>query len=182
MMYDIKNTNKKKMMMTTTTNKLLRFYLLGDIVVIILSFIQGENWLLNTQIAFVCSLLITLASFRSYHTFVTRRVDAGLIPDDKFDKYYEDDKEDDDDEKENAAPKIAKVGFKQSFQNLALSYKSALSLYRILSYGVLFLAVLFLIRHDNLEVIAFFVGLSVVPLSSFLSVLFVKKGLNETNE
>ncbi|QIR77342.1 hypothetical protein FA592_11895 [Sulfurospirillum diekertiae] len=169
------------MMKMTTTSRLLRFYLLGDVLVILLSLIQGGEWLLNTQIAFVCSLLITLASFRSYHTFVTRRVDAGLIPDDKFDKYYEDDQEEDD-EKENVTPRVAKVGFKQSFQNLALSYKSALSLYRILSYGVLFLAVLFLIRHDNLDAIAFFVGLSVVPLSSFLSVLFVKKGLNETNE
>ncbi|WP_228448596.1 hypothetical protein [Sulfurospirillum diekertiae] len=168
-------------MKMTTTSRLLRFYLLGDVLVILLSLIQGGEWLLNTQIAFVCSLLITLASFRSYHTFVTRRVDAGLIPDDKFDKYYEDDQEEDD-EKENVTPRVAKVGFKQSFQNLALSYKSALSLYRILSYGVLFLAVLFLIRHDNLDAIAFFVGLSVVPLSSFLSVLFVKKGLNETNE
>lgn len=165
----------------TTTSRLLRFYFLGDILVVLFSLVQGGNWLLNTQMAFACSLLITFASFRSYHTFVQRRVDAGLIPDDKFDKYYEDDKEEDD-EKESVAPRVAKVGFKQSFQNLALSYKSALSLYRIVSYGVLFLAVLFLIRHDTLDAIAFFVGLSVVPLSSFLSVLFVKKGLNETNE
>jgi len=170
------------MMMKTTTSRLFRFYLLGDVLVIVLSLVQGGDWLLNTQLAFVCSLLITFASFRSYHTFVQRRVDAGLIPDDKFDKYYEDDKEDEDDEKESATPRVAKIGFKQSFQNLALSYKSALSLYRIVSYGVLFLAVLFLIRHDTLDAIAFFVGLSVVPLSSFLSVLFVKKGLNETNE
>ncbi len=169
-------------MMKTTTSRLFRFYLLGDVLVIVLSLIQGGDWLLNTQLAFVCSLLITFASFRSYNTFVQRRLDAGLIPDDKFDKYYEDDKEDDDDEKESAAPRVAKIGFKQSFQNLALSYKSALSLYRIVSYGVLFLAVLFLIRHDTLDAIAFFVGLSVVPLSSFLSVLFIKKGLNETNE
>lgn len=159
----------------TTTSRLVRFYLFGDVLVILLSLFQGSDWLLNTQMAFACSLLITLASFRSYHTFVTRRVDAGLIPDDKFDKFYEDDKEDDD-EHESVAPSVAKVGFKQSFQNLALSYKSALSLYRILSYGVLFLAVLFLIRHDTLDAVAFFVGLSVVPLSSFLSVLFVKKG------
>jgi len=175
-MYAIKNTNNQKMTMKTTTSRLLRFYLLGDIFVILLSLLQGGDWLLNTQMAFICSLLITLASFRSYHTFVERRVDAGLIPNDKFDKYYDDDKEDDDEANENEAPRVAKVGFKQSFQNLALSYKSALSLYRIVSYGVLFLAVLFLIRHDNLDAIAFFVGLSVVPLSSFLSVLFVKKG------
>lgn len=160
----------------TTTSRLVRFYLFGDGLVVLLSLFQGGDWLLNTQMAFVCSLLITLASFRSYHTFVTRRVDAGLIPDDKFDKFYEDDKEEDDDEQESVAPSVTKVGFKQSFQNLALSYKSALSLYRILSYGVLFLAVLFLIRHDTLDAVAFFVGLSVVPLSSFLSVLFVKKG------
>ena len=168
-------------MMMKTTSKLLRFYLLGDLIVIVFSLVQGGHWLLNTQLAFVCSLLITLASFRSYHTFVQRRVDAGLIPDDKFDKYYEDDKEENDEE-ESAPPKVTKVGFKHSFQNLALSYKSALSLYRILSYGVLFLAVLFLIRHETLDAVAFFIGLSVVPLSSFLSVVFVKKGLNETNE
>ena len=174
-MYAIKNTNNPKMMMKTTTSRLVRFYLLGDIFVIMLSLMQGGDWLLNTQVGFVCSLLITLASFRSYHTFVSRRVDAGLIPDDKFDKYYEEGK-DEEDEHENEAPIVSKVGFKQSFQNLALSYKSALSLYRIVSYGILFLAVLFLIRHDTLDAVAFFVGLSVVPLSSFLSVLFKKKG------
>lgn len=168
-------------MMMKTTSRLLRFYLLGDVLIILLSLFQGGDWLLNTQIAFACSLLITFASFRSYHTFVTRRVDAGIIPDDKYDKYYDDDQEDED-EIQNETPCVSKVGFKQSFQNLALSYKSALSLYRIVAYGVLFLAVLFLIRHDTLDAIAFFVGLSVVPLSSFLSVLFVKKGLNETNE
>jgi len=162
-------------MMKTTISRLLSFYVLGDVLVLILSFVQGGAWLLNTQIAFVCSLLITLASFCSYHTFVQRRVDAGLIPDDKFDKYYEDEK-DENDKKEEESSSVAKVGFKQSFQYLALSYKSALSLYRIISYCILFLAVLFLIRHDNLDAIAFFVGLSVVPLSSFLSVLFIKKG------
>ena len=171
------------MMTKTTTSKFLRFYLLGDILVILFSLIQGENWLLNTQIAFACSLLITLASFRSYETFVTRRVEAGFIPADTFDKYYEDNDDEEDEEKEESiASQSPKIGFKKGFQNLALSYKSALSLYRILAYGVLFLAVLFLIRHDTLDAIAFFVGLSVVPLSSFLSVLFVKKGLNETNE
>jgi hypothetical protein len=169
--------------MKTTTIRLLRFFVLGDVVVMCIALLQGGDWLLNTQIAFLCSLLITLASFRSYHRFVRSRLEAGNIPEDKYEKYYQED-EDEENETQEASkePKAAKIGFKQSFQNLSLSYKSALSLYRIVSYGILFLAVLFLIRHDKLDAIAFFTGLSIVPLSSFMSVVLLKKGLNETHE
>jgi len=179
-MSGIKNTNNPKMMMKTTTSKLFSLYILGDMLVLVFAWMQGGDWLLNTQVAFVCSLLITLASFRSYQRFVERRVDAGLIPEDKYEQFYTEDETEDEEAKQEIKP--SKIGFKQSFQNLALSYKSALSLYRIVAYGVLFVAVLFLIRHDQLDAVAFFIGLSVVPLASIVSVLFVKKGLHETNE
>lgn len=169
--------------MKTTAIRVLRFVILGDVVAICIALLQGGEWLLNTQVAFFCSLLITLASFRSYHRFVRSRVDAGMIPEDAYDKFYRNDEDEEDDaQEEQKSLKAAKIGFKESFKNLSLSYKSALSLYRIVSYVILFLAVLFLIRHDKLDAVAFFVGLSVVPLSSFMSVLLVKKGLNETNE
>jgi len=158
--------------MKTTLLKLFKFYFLGDMCVLVLALTQGSPWVINTQIAFVCSVLITLASFRSYHQVVKQHVDAGVIPKDTYDKYFEDDENEHVPEKEVSVPKI---GFKQGVQNLGLSYKGALSLYRIASYGVLFIAVLFLIRHNQFDAVAFFVGLSVVPLASIARVLFMKK-------
>ena len=170
-------------MMKTVIN-LLRFYVLADVLVLVLSILQGGQWLLNTQVAFGCSLLITLASFKSYNNLVNSGLKTGAIPDDKFEKYYAEDEEDEKHEAQSEeAPKPeVKMGFKQTLQNLSLSTKSVFSLYRIVSYGVLFLAVMVLIRHQSLDAIAFFVGLSIVPVSSFVSVLFFKKGLNETHE
>lgn len=166
-----------------TVINLLRFYVLADVFVLVLSMLQGGQWLLNTQVAFGCSLLITLASFRSYNNLVTSGLKTGAIPDDKFEKYYTENEEDENHERSEEAPKPeVKMGFKQTLQNLSLSTKSVFSLYRIVSYGVLFLAVMVLIRHQSLDAIAFFVGLSIVPVSSFVSVLFFKKGLNETHE
>jgi hypothetical protein len=160
------------MMKMTTTNKLIGLYILGDVCVIILSLIQGDTWLLNTQVAFFCSLLITLASFFAYAGVVKRSVASDTIPADAYEKYYEEEDEGVLEEQ----PTKAKTDIKEKVKHLSLSYKSALSVYRIAAYGVLFVMMLYLIRHDSLNAIAFFVGLSVVPLSSFLSVLFVKKG------
>lgn len=163
--------------------KLLMLYAIGDGVVILISLMLDEHALINSQVAFVCSVLITLASFRSYRLLVERRVEAGQIPDDKFEHHYAttEDEEEIKTEQEMPAPK-AKVGFKESFKNLSVSYRSVLALSRIVAYGFLFLALLFLIRHELLNPIPFFLGLSVVPLSSFLSVVLLKKDLHETNE
>lgn len=63
--------------------KLLMLYAIGDVVVIPISLMLDEHAPINSQVAFVCSVLITLALFRSYCLLVERRVEAGQIPDDK---------------------------------------------------------------------------------------------------
>lgn len=155
-----------------------------DVVVILVSVFQGGLWLLNSQVAFLCSMLITTASFISYKNMVQKRVEAGAFDEEKDilaaiedpHKLY-----DDEDEQASNIPKIEeeeiekRIGFIESMQNLGRSYQSALSPYRLAAYGVLFVTVLFLIRHDYLEVFAFFLGLSVVPLSGFIGFLFVEK-------
>lgn len=169
------------MTMKTTTSKILALYLVGDLAVVALSLFQGGTWLLNTQVAFACSLLITLASFFSYAGVVKRNVAMENIPVDAYEKYYEEEDEESEGVHETP-PHKAKVELKERVKHLSLSYKSALSLYRIGAYGLLCIMMLYLIRHDSLNAIAFFVGLSVVPILSFVSVFFVKKGLYETNE
>lgn len=162
------------MMMKTTIRKLLQSLLLLDLVMGLFSLWMGGLWLLNTQVAFACSLVITVATFISYHKLVERRVEAGAYDEQKdLLKKYEDphdlydECEDEHHElSENMTP--LKIGFKESFRNLTQSYKGALSPYRLGAYGLLFLSLLFLIRHDTLEPIAFFVGLSVVPIGSLL--------------
>lgn len=162
--------------MKMTTNRLFRIYALVDAVVIVFSLLQGGFWLINTQVAFAGSFLITFCSFVSYKKMVNSRVEAGAIPDEKdILKKIEDPYELYDDEEEEVKPeaevkKIPKIGFMESLKNLRKSYQSALSPYRIGAYGVLFVALLFLIRRDYFDAIPFFVGLSVVPLSSFLGI------------
>ncbi len=168
-------------MMKPNAIKLLRVYLFIDMGLILLSLMMGEAWLLNSQLAFLCSLMITFASFYAYQKMVQNRLDAGDIPEDKFEHLYVDEGLEDEEEDEKEVKK-APSSFKISAKNVLLSYKSALSLYRIAGYGVLFLVVLFLIRHEQLDAIAFFAGLSVVPLSSLILAVMSKKGYNETNE
>ena len=145
-----------------------------DAVVIFLSLWIGNGWLLNTQMAFALSSLITLATFFSYKQLVERRVEAGAYEQESdVLKKYEDPYDLYDEEEEAMEPMVPgpvkaepKIGFKESFKNLVNSYKGALSPYRLASYGMLFIGVLFLMRHDALNPIAFFVGLSIVPLGS----------------
>ncbi len=170
----IKNIKTQTMMkMKTIVRKFLGYFIFVDSLVIAFSFFMQGGWLLNTQIAFFCSLLITLATFVSYQKLVERRVEAGAYGEEKdVLKKYEDPHDLYDDEEEQEAQSEAevkehkKIGFRESFRNLTQSYKGALSPYRLGAYGVLFLTILALIRHEALEPIAFFVGLSIVPLSS----------------
>ncbi len=176
--------------MIKTTAKLLLAYFVVDAAVLVLSLMQGNDWLLNTQAAFACSLLITVASFYSYHRMVQSRLAAGMIPPDKFDRYYEDDEDESDQENKDVTQdnppesekKPPKIGFKESFQNLSLSYKSALSVYRIATYGILFLTLSVLVHNNRFDAVAFLLGLSVIPLCGLFGAVFLKKDFYGTYE
>jgi hypothetical protein len=146
-----------------------------DGVLVLISLWVSSAWLINTQVAFASSALITFATFFSYKRMVERRVEAGAFGEEKdVLKKYEDpydlyDEDEPNESLEHEVPMIQespKIGFKESFKNLVNSYKGALSPYRLGAYGVLFVSVLSLMRHDLLEPIPFFLGLSIVPLGS----------------
>ncbi|MDD3343241.1 MAG: hypothetical protein PHR87_06690 [Sulfurospirillaceae bacterium] len=143
-----------------------------DSVVVLIGILQNALWLLNTQIALVCSMMITLSSFLAYKAMIKHRVQEGDVGDDReLLDVIEDPHGLYDDEEVAKLSTIETV--KKSTRNVLRSYKGALSPYRLASYAFLCISVLFLIRHTSFNALAFLVGLSIVPLSSLLGVWFI---------
>lgn len=169
-----------------TTNKIAFIYLALNVLLIIVSLILGGLWLINTQVAFICSMLIIFASFYSYKGLINKKIEDGdrgddrdLLDkiDDKFELHEEDELanefQDDSISKEEfkeiyKEERSKTGGVKRSFSNLGKSWSGALGVFRLLAYGFLFVAILVLIRKEFFEPIAFLVGLSVVPLATMI--------------
>ncbi len=124
------------------------FYIICDLVLVAISLYMGGLWLLNTQVAFICSMLILFSSFYGYKKMIHAK--SSLFKDEDFNEEIED--------KEIIKKTRKAVGI----------FKSNFSPFRLLSYGVLVLAFLYLNRHGYLEVIPFLVGLGVLPLGSLV--------------
>lgn len=169
-MFGIKNT--KIPLKMTMTKSFFWSVMCVDSVVVLIGVFQNETWLLNTQIALVCSMMITLSSFFAYKALIKQRVQEGDLGDDRelLDK-IEDPHGLYDDEEVVKPSAIESV--KKSTRNVLRSYKGVLSPYRLVSYAFLCISVLFLIRHTSFDAIAFLVGLSIVPLASLLGVWFI---------
>lgn len=152
-------------------------------------FFQNTTWLLNLQVAFFSSLLITLASFLSYRKNILNRVknsqnlelnselrDKIDEIDDPYDLYSEDIELK---EEDLTASKIKEIidNEKQklkrnSFKNTIFSASGFLSIYRISAY--LFLIFGFFALNNNLLFIplAYIIGLGIVPVGVLISKIF----------
>lgn len=172
-------------MMMTTKIKISIAYIVTDLFLIIVSLFMGNLWIINTQVAFICSMLIVFASFFSYKSMVDKRLHAGDIGDDRDlldsidDKYelYDDDANEISNEEFKKVYKEERAkttGIKKSFINLLQSWSGALSLFRIISYGILFISILLLIKKELFEPIAFLVGIGAIPVSSLLISFLIK--------
>ncbi len=124
----------------------LSIYLILDAILILVSFFMGGVWLINTQMAFISSMLILFSSFYSYKSLV-KNTNLNFSKDD-FDG---DDKD------------IIK-----KTKKITNTFKSALSPFRLLSYGFLILSFLILNKHELLNIRAFFIGLGVLPIGSLI--------------
>lgn len=127
------------------------FYLVGDLVLIGLSLFKESLWLINTQVAFIGSLLIVFASYFGYKGFIEGQIPFAEI-------------EEDTDEK-----------FSEKSKKIIGTFRGALSPLRLLSYLFLILSFFFLRRHEWFLPLAFLAGLSVVPLCTLVWILFAKK-------
>lgn len=150
-------------------------------------------WLLNTQVAFISSLFITIASFLSYRKNIKGRIsnldltkqakgeDRDKVDeiDDPYDLYteYEEIPEDQltpEKIKEIISDEKTKIK-KNSVKNTIFSATGFLSIYRILGYATLIFG-FFALNNNKLFIpIAFIVGLGIVPLGVLFSKLLDKK-------
>ena len=181
-----------------TTNKNIinfakTFFVLDALLVIYCLIFENAIWALNTQVAFLGSLFITLASFLSYKKNVNNRLtsleekneyksleDRDKVDeiDDPFDLYseYEQIPED-----ELTAEKIKEIINdeksklkKNSIKNAFTSAGSFVSVYRIFGYGSLIFGFFALNNNGVFLAIPFLLGLTVVPLGTLLSKILFK--------
>ncbi len=154
--------------------------IITDLALIIYSLNISQNWMINSQIAFISSLFVTVSSYFGYKKMVSNAIASGEIPKesrDDFDKLedphdlYGEDKEEDFQEviKQERAKLI---NFKTTAENLGKSATGVLSVFRLVAYGFLFLSFLYLNRQGLLDISAFLTGLAVVPISVVISFLF----------
>ncbi|MBL0709245.1 MAG: hypothetical protein JJW00_09365 [Sulfurimonas sp.] len=165
-------------------------YLGASIFLILLSVVMGGKWLINTQVAFICSMIIVFASFLSYRGMIEKRLENGEIPEqrdelDKIDDKYELFSEDENiEEKELSKEEFVALykkerkknsGIKQSFANLLQSGGGVFNPFRLLAYAFLCVAMLFLIRNELFSAIPFLVGIGAVPVSSMVLGFFIRE-------
>ena len=169
------------------------FILLDFCIILYYLFFQNKFWLLNTQVAFISSLFIIIASFLSYRKNIQNRlsnldlsqinegIDRDKIDeiDDPYDLYtqYKEIPEDElttEKIKEIINDEKSKVK-RNSFKNTIFSASGFLSIYRILGYGILIFGFFALNNNKVFLPIAFIIGLGIVPLGILFSKLLEKK-------
>lgn len=185
-----------KMMMKINPEilKFVKVFILLDFCIILYSlFFQNKFWLLNTQVAFISSLFIIIASFLSYRKNIQNRlsnldlsqinegIDRDEIDeiDDPYDLYtqYKEIPEDElttEKIKEIINDEKSKVK-RNSFKNTIFSASGFLSIYRILGYGILIFGFFALNNNKVFLPIAFIIGLGIVPIGILFSKLLEKK-------
>ena len=182
-----------KKTMIKTIKKFAKVFFVVDFALVLFCLISANMaWLINSQVAFISSLFISIATFLSYRNNVQKRLenedhsidtldDRDQIDeiDDPFDLYSED--EPIIEEKELTVNEIKtiikdeKSKIKQhTVKNLFKSSLSFVSLYRIAGYAILVLGFFYLVNNKLFEPFSYMVGLFIVPLSLLLSKLISK--------
>jgi len=182
--------------LTTKMNNIFKFakvFIFVDLCFIIYCLVfQNTIWLLNTQVAFLGSLFVTLASFLSYKRNISNRLsnldysreikgeDRDKIDeiDDPFDLYNE---YEEIPEEELTTEKIKEIlkeektrVKKNSLKNTVFSATGFVSIYRILGYLALVFGFFALNNNKLFLPIPFLIGLAIVPISVLVSKLTLK--------
>ncbi|MCG3694327.1 hypothetical protein L5F21_02430 [Aliarcobacter butzleri] len=173
--------------------KFAKVFIFLDLCIFIYALVfQNKLWLLNTQIAFISSLLITIASFVSYKKNIQNRLsnfdyskiskgeDRDKIDeiDDPYDLYTE---YEEIPENELTAEKIKEIindekskVKRNSVKNTIFSASGFLSIYRISGYIILIFGFFVLNNNKIFMPIAFIIGLGIVPFGVLISKLIKK--------
>ncbi len=167
-----------KMMMSSTNRKILITLVVVDVLLLLVSIIFFDMKVLyNTQIAYITSTLVMVASIVSYRRMVNARVEHKIITvddskdvidklEDPYDLYSEDVVE----EEEKDFAQTVKEEKKKLKENRRSVYqtikdtKAALSVYRLGAYAVLVLGFLYLNRHGLLHIPSYILALGIPPV------------------
>ena len=181
------------LMMKKINPEILKFakvFIFLDLCIVLYALIfQNSLWFLNSQVAFISSLFITIATFLSYKRNIQNRIsnldmtqanqsfDRDKIDeiDDPYDLYteYEEIPESEltpEKIKEIINDEKSKVK-KNTFKNTLFSAGGFLSIYRILGYGVLVFGFFALNNNGIFLPLAFILGLGIVPIGVLFSKL-----------
>lgn len=147
------------------------FYLIGDLVLVGVSLYLGGLWLLNTQVAFIASVLIVFATYFGYERFAKGRALSEVVEDEEVNEEEEKNKDEKNKDEEN---KDEKEKFFEKSKRVAGGIGGSFSLFRLFGYLFLILSFFYLNRHGLFLPFAFLAGLGVVPLVTLLSAFFIK--------
>lgn len=174
------------------TTKALKLFFIIDLGVVIFCLLSGQmNWLLNTQIAFFSSLMVTVGSFMGYKKNIEQRVqnessyDDGYDEldqmDDQFDLYSPDVPQDEVKEQMSAKEikeeinKSKKAIKKNNFKNFKGGIGGMASLYRVAGYAGLVIGFFYLNNNGYLNVVPYILGFLIVPVSALVLQLTLRK-------
>ena len=149
-----------------------------DIVLIFFAIYLGKYALLNSQLAFIASLLIILGSFQGYKKVVQKKshLERDIIDEieDRFELYNEEEPQQLS-AKELFEEEKKKVKSQKAMKNFILGLGGFFSMYRLLGYLFLVIAVMMLIRRSMFEPLSFLLGLAILPVSAMLYALFSRE-------
>jgi hypothetical protein len=162
--------------MTNTTLKILKTLAIVDGLVIAASIIFFDIKILwNTQIGFISTSLVMLASMKSYQRMVDARVEHNVITyddtkdvidqlEDPYDLYSEEVAVEDKDLVEVVKEEREKLKDGRSLFQILKDTKAALSVYRLGAYVILILGFLYLNRHGLLHIPSYIIAISIPML------------------
>jgi len=172
-------------------------FLAFDVGIVLFCFLQNNMvWLINTQVAFVSSMAITIGSYLGYKNNIKKRlantdIDAlNNTPDsidnidDQFDLYSEEYIQNDTEQKELSAQEIKEVlakekqnlkNQKNTIKNTTATFTAITSFYRIFGYVLLIIGFFYLNNNNLLSPIAYMVGFLIVPIAVVVSKLIIKE-------
>ncbi len=163
-----------------------KVYIVLDLLVVIFCLAMSDYlWLLNTQVAFISAMIITIGSFLGYRSNINSRIknidtkeQSSMLDerdsidkiDDPFDLYGEINPQEEftKEEIKNIIQEEKQKVKQNSFKNTIFSATGFLSLYRILGYAVLIMGFIALNNNNLLNVFAYFGGLLTVSVATLI--------------
>lgn len=168
-------------------NKAIKIFFIIDFGVVLFCLLSGHNdWLINTQIAFFSSLMVTVGSYLGYQKNVQSRAQEHINEDDNYDEVDKmDDKYDlyspevEQIEVLEPTPQEIKEAMKPIKQNYFSNFKSGFSgmasLYRLFGYVGLIVGFFYLNNNGFLHIYSYILGFIIVPVSALALSLSLKR-------